>query len=104
MTPRTLETIKRMLGPRPQAAVDHMVLRSMATDLVAEVERSWALIGQAAEHLVPCPVPNIAEGYDLCSCGSSWPCAKTELAWRIKGLDPSQETARAINSVRLSLV
>jgi hypothetical protein len=48
--------------------------------------------------LVPCPVPDIANGYDMCPCGQgcSWPCPATMAAWIARGLDPGTEINRAI--------
>jgi hypothetical protein len=49
-----------------------------------------------ASLLRPCPVPDLAHGFDACPCGTggSWPCTKTIAAWLAAGLDPSTETAR----------
>ena len=53
-------------------------------------------IERIASLLRPCPVPDLAHGFDACPCGTgpSWPCPKTIAAWLAAGLDPCTETAR----------
>ena len=53
----------------------------------------------------PCPAPDIAGGYDRCTCGSGqvWPCNLTRAAWIAAGLDPRAEMDRVFAEVRREL-
>jgi hypothetical protein len=53
-----------------------------------------ALLLRACAYVQPCQPPDVAQDYDSCEHGT-WPCAQTELAWQMRGLDPETERARA---------
>ena len=72
----------------------------MAT-LIAEVVRLRTGLGSSG-HLHPCSAPDVANGYDLCPCGSgsTWPCAATKAAWLARGFDPDDEAGRIMRAVQ----
>lgn len=53
-----------------------------------------ALVLRACTYIAPCPPPDVAAGFDSCVHGT-WPCARTELGWQLRGLDPEAERSRA---------
>ncbi len=48
-------------------------------------------LNQIARRLIPCPVPDIAGGWDLCAHAVPWPCPITEAAWIARGLDRDEQ-------------
>jgi hypothetical protein len=46
---------------------------------------------QIAQRLMPCPIPDFTEGWDLCAHGLPWPCPSTEAAWLARGLDRDEQ-------------
>lgn len=65
----------------------------------AIIAEQRALILEAAIQINPCPTPNLAEHFELCSHGFLWPCRRTEAAWRLRGLDPKAEKDRILRAV-----
>lgn len=55
-----------------------------------------------ADLLRPCPPPDIARGYGMCSCGygGSWLCPITKAAWIAQGLNPDTEIDKAITQAK----
>lgn len=53
-----------------------------------------------AEQVGACPPPNIAAGYDLCTCGTgpAWPCPRTRLVWLAAGIDADAEIKRVCDA------
>lgn len=58
---------------------------------VAQQFRLEQRLQQIAQRLLPCPVPDVADGWDLCAHGLPWPCPSTEAAWLARGLDLGQQ-------------
>ena len=60
----------------------------------------------AAELLVACPPPRVADGYDLCPCGSGqgWPCTTPRVAWLARGLDRDVQGRAALAAAEAELV
>jgi hypothetical protein len=50
----------------------------------------------------PCHEPGIANGMDLCRCGSGevFPCSITQAAWLAAGLDVAEENRKALAPVK----
>lgn len=46
------------------------------------------LLAEAADHIKPCPPPSGPDG--RCRHGDWWSCQRTDLAYRLRGLDPAQ--------------
>jgi hypothetical protein len=66
------------------------------TDLVSTLDEIAALLPG------PCPEPGIAQGNDMCPCGSGevWPCNLTRAAWLAAGADPEAEVRRVLDALR----
>jgi hypothetical protein len=62
-----------------------------------------SLVAQAALRIVPCPAPDVVNGYDTCAHGRSWPCPDTVLGWRLRGLDPDEMREAAANRWRAEM-
>jgi hypothetical protein len=58
-----------------------------------------------SELLTPCPEPGIADGRDLCPCGSGevWPCKITRAAWLTAGLDPDAEMRKVLDAAKAAM-
>lgn len=56
-----------------------------------------ALVAAAAEHITPCDPPTVMDGWDTCEQhAAAWPCPRTVLAWRLRGLDPDTQRPRVL--------
>jgi hypothetical protein len=53
----------------------------------------------------PCPEPGIANGYDMCVCGTGevFPCSITQAAWLARGLDIEEENRRVLAPVKAQM-
>lgn len=95
-------------GDGEQADADREFVQNAKSDmavLLDEVDRLNSVLGAAAEVLKPCPAPNIADGYDMCTCdgGQTWPCAGTRAAWLVRGLNPDELIAAAMSAIRYEM-
>jgi hypothetical protein len=68
--------------------------------LLDNVEALRARLAGFAADLEPCPPPELADGFDLCPCGTGvvWPCRRTRAAWAVRGLDRRVEIRRAFDA------
>lgn len=71
--------------------------------LVDELRRLRATRDAAralADAVEACYPPNIADGYDMCTCGaaSAWPCQTTRLVWAVTGVDADAEIKRVCDA------
>lgn len=59
-------------------------------------------LDRIAELLPACPEPGIANGNDMCVCGSGevWPCGGTQAAWLARGLNIEEENQRILVAVK----
>ena len=59
-------------------------------------------LDRIAELLPECPEPGIADGNDMCVCGSGevFPCSGTQAAWIARGLDIEEENNRILVGVK----
>lgn len=59
-------------------------------------------LAQIAELIPACPEPGIAQGNDMCVCGSGevWPCSITQAAWLARGLDIEEENRKVLAVVK----
>ncbi len=72
-----------------------------ANDTVAaQALRLEQRLQQIAQRLLPCPVPDVADGWDLCAHGLPWPCPSTEAAWLARGLDPAEQVRAQVAWLR----
>lgn len=53
----------------------------------------------------PCGEPGIADGNDLCPCGSGevWPCSLTRAAWLATGRDPQAEMRKVLDAAKAAM-
>ena len=58
----------------------------------AELEQR---LQQIAQRISPCPMPDVADGWDLCAHGLPWPCLTTEAAWIAGDLDRDEQIRAA---------
>lgn len=96
-------------GDGEQADADREFVQHSKQDmavLLDEIDRLNDVLRLAAEALKPCPAPNIADGYDMCTCGAgqTWPCAGTRAAWSVRGLDGEEQIAKVMRAVRNELI
>ena len=50
---------------------------------------------EIARRISPCPIPDVANGWNLCAHGLPWPCPTTEAAWIARGLDRDEQVSAA---------
>lgn len=96
-------------GDGEQADADREFVQNAKSDmalLLDEVDRLNGVMAAVAKVLKPCAVPNIAAGYDMCTCdgGQTWPCAGTRAAWAVRGLDVNEQVANAMRAIRNELI
>lgn len=89
------EQHQRPISPEPPEASDYVVCRGFGTDFTRPKETAMSSeqpyelerrLQQIAQRISPCPVPDAAEGWDLCAHGLPWPCPTTEAAWIARDL------------------
>lgn len=85
---------------------DLAVLRSLAGSTVetlvtiadwlarANAAGNVELLADAAEYITPCPPPGVPGGD--CEHGRWTRCERTDLAWRLRGLDPVEARVHAV--------
>lgn len=58
-----------------------------------------------ADRVGACAPPNIADGFDLCTCGSgeAWPCATTRAVWAVSGIDSDAEIKRVCDAAKFEM-
>lgn len=56
---------------------------------------SAGALQEIARRITPCPIPDVANGWDLCAHALPWPCPTTEAAWIARGLDRDEQIAAA---------
>lgn len=58
------------------------------------IEQAEQRLRQIAQRVIPCPMPDIAGGWDLCAHAVPWPCPITEAAWIARDLDRDEQIRR----------
>jgi hypothetical protein len=92
-----------------QAAMEYLLPRASKALQGAGVDADrfaqlWPSAGSVAGRLAtaekalqPCPPPAVWDGYDACGHDEeTWPCARTRVAWRVRGLDVDLQRHRVL--------
>ena len=58
-----------------------------------------------ADRVGACYPPDIAGGFDLCTCGcgEAWPCATTRAVWAVSGTDAEAEIKRVCDAAKFEI-